>query len=906
MVVQPEHEGWEVAAGARSPLDVLAGAAEAVAAATSVSDAARELARAAARAARASVAVARVASPDGRHLVAVGVAATAPSLAAELEGTRLRADELPRDEIDRAELLPEPARRIAERTGAEAVLLVPVHEGHAPSASVELYRHRGAFSADERRFARVAAYQLVLAARALGAIADGAHGDGGLTLAGDALTAAADAARAPEEVTRLAAEAAGARASALWRAGSDGAPELVASFGFASGDALVPALATAADVLRGHRVVAVDEDDEGAFVAVQLGQPVLGVLQLRFEGGVRPSQRELARLTLFGARAAHALRASAQARTLAVELDRTRALLAVVGQAIAQLSLAHTLETAVGHVAELLGTDRLAVYLRSGGRLEAAAGGAIGGPHLRVAERLLDVALGPFRARGIVVADDVQTDPHLRAVAIAAAEAGIEGVIAVPLLVADDVIGLLAVYPPRGRRLSENEAGLLAALASRLAVAVQNAQLHERAKRQEEELKRALAAERASTGQLRALYEISASFTQYLAFERTLAAVAKTFADVLGVDAAVLRLPDERREVLLPRALHIPDERLAEAAHAILDRPQPFGAEPLQRLFRERCAFRLDAETARAIGDAVLVPFLEKGWTAAVVPVHTPTEVIGALEFLSVRPGRPVTQATVDTAVGIAAQAALAIDNARLYQQQKEFADAMQRSLLPHTHPQLEGLELGAAYASSARVDVGGDVYDFLELPDGRLAIVLGDVTGHGVDATADMAMAKFVFRSLAREHSEPSDFLASANDVVVGEIAVGKFITMVYLVADPATGTVVCAGAGHPPPRVVSPEGEMRTIDARGLALGVDPGQTYDEVRTELAPGDAVVLYTDGVVEARRGSELFGTARLDRVLRKKRGLAAELLADEVLAACREFAEGELSDDCAVVVLKRI
>ena len=103
----------------------------------------------------------------------------------------------------------------------------------------------------------------------------------------------------------------------------------------------------------------------------------------------------------------------------------------------------------------------------------------------------------------------------------------------------------------------------------------------------------------------------------------------------------------------------------------------------------------------------------------------------------------------------------------------------MQQSLLPRERPNVDGLDVGHVYESAAQVDVGGDVYDFLELPDGRLAVVLGDVTGHGIDATADMAMAKFVFRSLAREHSEPSEFLAHANDVVVGEIAVGKFITM-------------------------------------------------------------------------------------------------------------------------------
>src|SRR5215207_3792670 len=178
------------------------------------------------------------------------------------------------------------------------------------------------------------------------------------------------------------------------------------------------------------------------------------------------------------------------------------------------------------------------------------------------------------------------------------------------------------------------------------------------------------------------------------------------------------------------------------------------------------------------------------------------------------RPGSPVTGDTIEQAAVIGGQAALAIDNARLYQQQKEFSDTMQRSLLPRSVPELRGLELGDAYESSAHVEVGGDVYDFMELADGRLAVALGDVTGHGIEAAADMAMAKFVFRSLAREHPEPSDFLQSANEVVVGEIAPGKFITMIYLTVQSATGAVVAASAGHPAPLLVSPDGAVRPLE--------------------------------------------------------------------------------------------
>jgi sigma-B regulation protein RsbU (phosphoserine phosphatase) len=228
----------------------------------------------------------------------------------------------------------------------------------------------------------------------------------------------------------------------------------------------------------------------------------------------------------------------------------------------------------------------------------------------------------------------------------------------------------------------------------------------------------------------------------------------------------------------------------------------------------------------------------------------------------------------------------------------------MQRSLLPRTRPQLAGLEVGVVYDSSARVDVGGDVYDFLELADGRLAVVLGDVTGHGIDAAADMAMAKFVFRSLAREHSEPGEFLAAANEIVLEEIEPGKFITLLYLTVDAGKGELACASGGHPRPRLLRRGGTPEPLDVGGLALGIEGGQQYEEARVRLEPGDAVALFTDGLVEARRDGELYGEQRLDDALTANAGLPAQELADALLADCFAFG-GELADDCAIVVLKK-
>jgi GAF domain-containing protein len=141
---------------------------------------------------------------------------------------------------------------------------------------------------------------------------------------------------------------------------------------------------------------------------------------------------------------------------MTLELERTRALLAVVGQAISELSLAHTLETAVDRVGELLEVDRLAIYLREGDRLYAAAELGLAGPHVRLAERLLELALGPFQSRGTLVVRDIAADPRLVEAGDAAAEAGLDAAIAVPLLAQDEVIGLLGVFPSSGRVLTEN------------------------------------------------------------------------------------------------------------------------------------------------------------------------------------------------------------------------------------------------------------------------------------------------------------------------------------------------------------------------------------------------------------------------------------------------------------------
>jgi serine phosphatase RsbU (regulator of sigma subunit)/putative methionine-R-sulfoxide reductase with GAF domain len=829
----------------------------------------------------------------GGTLVARAVWASSGSLAAELEGRRT-------DSVETA------ARLVSTRfEGEVATLNVPLDDG-GTTGVLELVRRGGPFDGEATLVATLAADLAALTVRLCeDGPASRREGAAALDVAGDALAAVADDEGAAGRVARLATLAAGAEAALVWRLRA-GVLEIEGVHGPIEPDAELENAARSTVEEQGTPA-AHGGLCAGETVTLQLGQPPFGALQLRFPPGRSPDEHVRDQLASFAVRAAHALRSSEHARETGFELERSRALLSVVGEAIARLSLSHTLDTAIERVAELLGADRVAVYLREEGRTVVAASQGVEGPHEAIADALLAAALRSRQGGTIVEVDDAATDERLEPVHDQVGESGVHSALALPLVVGDEPIGVLAVYPRLPRPLSANESALLVALAAQLAVLVQNARLHERAQELSSEREEALASEREAAKRLHALYEISRSFAQSLSLETTLDVLAESIVTLLGVDAAVIRMPDERGVELVARAVHVNDERIDAAARALLSRPQQLPRRDLLYLLERNEPLLLDADRAEALGGAIalLAPFLRKGSSAAIVPIATPAELLATLTIVSLHPGRPVAGEIAETALSIAGQAALAIDNARLYGQQKAFADTMQRSLLPRAAPELPGLELGDVYESAARVEVGGDVYDYLTLGDGRLAVVLGDVTGHGVDATADMAMAKYVFRSLAREHVDPGEFLAAANEVVASEIAPGRFITMVELVIDAAKGEVACASGGHPAPRLVQPDGAVEGILARGLALGIDAPQAYETVTAEFSPGAIVVAYTDGVVEARRDGEQYGLERLDALLSERRSLPPREIAEAALAACRDWTEGELTDDFAVVVIKR-
>jgi serine phosphatase RsbU (regulator of sigma subunit) len=890
----------------QEPLDAFAAAFAALATGEALRPVLLLLARATGAATASDLVVVR-ASDGGGDLVALAVSDRSDVVASELEGSRAPLGDGDRErvfELD-AEGVPPAVSRVASRVGAGHAAVVPAQTQGNPVV-VELYRRDVPYGRRDLAFARFSAVQaaLVLAfdrtREQAGAVE--ARERLSLELAATALAAGSDELEAAEQIAKLACETTGARAAILWRVEADGEPAFLAAHGLEDVSDFVVAGEAVSRAIAGRGTPdSVAERSE--HLVVPLGEPPAGALQLLFGDGAAPPNR--AALAGFAARAAVSLRRTRRAQIVAEELGRSQTLIAVIGQAIAQLSLAHTLETAVERVVELTGGGEVAVYLREGGGLGlAASSGGLSGRHEELAERLLEIALGPSRPRGFVVVEDTRGDRRLAGVEAAIEETGIRRVLLVPLAVQDESIGALAVYRRRPRAFREGEQDLLLALSGQLAVAVQNARLHEHTKELGAVLERTLASERKAARQLRGLFEITHSFTRSLSLEATLEAVARTVAGLFDLDAAAIRMPNPRGEALEVRSLYVADPALRKAAEAILSRAQPMSEPTVRRLLRSGRPILLEPGSSPPIGDELLEPFLAKGSSAAIVPLATPAEVLGTLTLLSLDPARPLDEETVEAATTIAGQAALAIDNARLYQQQKDFSETMQRSLLPQGLPDVEGVQIGHVYDSSARVEVGGDLYDFVALDDGRLAVVLGDVTGKGIQAAADMAMAKFSFRALARSHPEPGDFLATANTVIVDEIEVGKFITMLYVLVDPRRRVVSSASAGHLPIRLLRPDGRVEALGRGGVALGIEPAQEYEAERLSLEPGAAVVLYTDGVVEARRNGELYGEERLDAFLDAHAHLSPQELAEAVVADCRRFSGGDLADDCAVVVLR--
>jgi serine phosphatase RsbU (regulator of sigma subunit) len=237
-------------------------------------------------------------------------------------------------------------------------------------------------------------------------------------------------------------------------------------------------------------------------------------------------------------------------------------------------------------------------------------------------------------------------------------------------------------------------------------------------------------------------------------------------------------------------------------------------------------------------------------------------------------------------------------------EQELRIARLIQQTLLPKTLPELPGYDV-AAYYQPAR-EVGGDFYDFLELEDGRLGLVVGDVTDKGVPAALVMATTRTMLRAAAQRLFSPGEVLRRANDALVTDIPPNMFITCLYAILEPTSGRIVYANAGHDLP-YVRRGGDCEELRATGMPLGLMPEMSYEEKEIVLEAGESVLFYSDGLVEAHDvHREMFGFPRLQGLVGTHRSGGSSLIGF-LLSELGRFTgeEWEQEDDITLVTLER-
>ncbi len=299
-----------------------------------------------------------------------------------------------------------------------------------------------------------------------------------------------------------------------------------------------------------------------------------------------------------------------------------------------------------------------------------------------------------------------------------------------------------------------------------------------------------------------------------------------------------------------------------------------------------------------------------------VVPLVAQGELIGALYLGPRLSDQEYSSDDRKLLSSLAAQAAPAIRVAQLVreqaaeiqarerlEQEMRVATLIQQQFLPHELPELPDWQVAAYYAPARAV--GGDFYDFIQLPRGRIGIVVGDVTGKGVPAALLMARTQSVLRGEAPRLVDPSRVLARANEILIAEMPARMFVTCLYMVLEPATGRVAYANAGHNLPVVRSSDAVVE-LRATGMPLGLLPGMRYDEREAVLAPNQQILLYSDGIDEAHSPSgEMFGIPRLRELMAVD--LPGTELIDYLLDALHGFVGRgwDQEDDITLVTLQR-
>lgn len=477
---------------------------------------------------------------------------------------------------------------------------------------------------------------------------------------------------------------------------------------------------------------------------------------------------------------------------------------------------------------------------------------------------------------------------------------GLRSVLAMPLVIRGEVIGCLFAWMKGTPRVfTKHEVAFAGRMAASVALALENARLFESV---QEARRRAEAAEEQARKELArttVLLHASDQLTSTTDVDELLQRLAAVVIEATGITRGFVNLIDADAEVLIPKVAtaglaapvgrRIPFDELSETSRkAIASRRTSLLDYELPDLPEA------DKRIAEANG-ARLVLF---------VPLLFQDQVIGHITLDEPNARYDFTTAQIRIVESIAAQAAIAIRNAQAYEREHRIAQTLQEAILSPPD-EVSALEIACLYQpASAAAAVGGDFYDVLNLGDDHAALLIGDVSGKGIQAAKMTALIRDGIRAYLQEYSDPATIIAKVNALAYRFMPTEKFATAFLGILDCSTGSLLYSGAGHPSPVVLGESGTRRLKATPGM-LGAFKESTFELHSTALEPAEMLVLVTDGVTEARCDHTFLGDAGLEAILGRLRDTSVADMPHALLNEVLDFSGGRLSDDVVILCVQR-
>lgn len=487
------------------------------------------------------------------------------------------------------------------------------------------------------------------------------------------------------------------------------------------------------------------------------------------------------------------------------------------------------------------------------------------------------------QSRRAILLNDVSEDPNYFA-----AHPEVRSELAIPLIAKNRLIGVLDIENEQKDYFRPEHLHLLTLTASRIAQAIENARLYARVSRQAQTLT--------------VLNEIAAELTSILDLDPLLDRIGQLLRRLIDYQMFSILLLDGKGEMLITRyawkfgTTHAPQRKIpitTGLVGAAVREWRPLNVKDVRK-------------------DSRYIPMNTETRSELIVPLFHKGRVIGVLDLEHTRTGffNDEHQKTLTT---MAAQIAIAIENARLYQavsrQEKQLerdiamAREVQLRLLPTDPPQHEHAEMAVRFLPARTI--GGDLYDFLEYSETQTAIVLGDVSGKAAPAALFAALVSGIMRSAAIHRLDPAKMLTQLNDALQERKLESQYVTMLFALWDDAARTLHVANSGAVQP-VLCRNGQSQTINAEGFPLGLFPDAGYEELTMSTQPGDVLVFVSDGILDAENHTgEMYGSERLATVLCGHRVQSATHIAEAILSDVTRFQDGkDRFDDETIIVLK--